>query len=701
MNTSDQRIAVLRRRCLERKSAAWRDVSVARAQALRGSERVVSWQERQGLCTREVLSQAAFEVDDLELLLGRLAPRPAAITADVLAKAQAFLEQYPRPGGQTGHCELDLGRVMAIGIDGVVEDLRARLSHAEGQRAATYRSFLSALAGLTRMIENAAACARHALAAGSAARRLELEPLIDICTAIAHRPPTSFRAAIQLLWLVILAVQHGESVALVGPGHLDRTLGPFYAADVAAGKLTRAEGLLLVESLYLLVNEFIPDGLAIPVMVGGRDASGRDVTNELSYLCLEALRRTRLVYPTVGVCWHAGTPPELVDLALELIANGCSTPAFFGDDTIQKGLKALGVPPEEACNYINSTCVEITPVGASNVWVASPYYNTCGLLLEELASQAASPPSSFEQFRAGYLERLRLAVAAGAKVQDELRREREQHGGKPLQSVFTRDCLVTGRDLDRGGATYNWVECSFVGLANLADSLYVIREEVFNLGRMTLGDLRAVLEADFSGYEPQRQRFLNAYPKYGQDHPAVDAFVAETVAFVRDVCGQLGVYPDNSPYVPGAFVWVMHELLGQETGATPDGRKAHTPLADGAGPAQGRECKGPTAAILSTTRWDHSRLIGGVAFNMKFNRSLFDSPESPDRLRDLVLAFLRRGGFETQINVVDMETLRKARENPEPYRDLVVRIGGYTDYFTRLSPEMQEEIMLRTEYGCV
>ena len=160
--------------------------------------------------------------------------------------------------------------------------------------------------------------------------------------------------------------------------------------------------------------------------------------------------------------------------------------------------------------------------------------------------------------------------------------------------------------------------------------------------------------------------------------------------------------PDDSPCVPGAFVWTMHERLGRETGATPDGRRAGTPFADGAGPAQGRESKGPTVAILSTTSWDHSPLIGGVAFNMKFSASLFDrSPEARRGLKELVLAYLRRGGFETQINVVDAVDLQKARENPSEYRDLVVRIGGYTAYFTQMSPEMQDEIIMRTEYDRV
>jgi formate C-acetyltransferase len=157
--------------------------------------------------------------------------------------------------------------------------------------------------------------------------------------------------------------------------------------------------------------------------------------------------------------------------------------------------------------------------------------------------------------------------------------------------------------------------------------------------------------------------------------------------------------PDDSPFVPGAFCWVMHERLGSACGATPDGRRAGFPFADGCGAAQGREKAGPTAAVLSVTSWDAAPLIGGAAFNMKFSAALFRSPETIRRLRDLIVTFLERGGFETQVNVIDASLLKAAQENPEAYRDLVVRIGGYTDYFTRLRPEMQAEVIMRTEYG--
>lgn len=701
MISDAERISILRQRCMDRKLLAWKDNSLARAKALKQSEIIPSWQERQGLCTRQVLADLVFEIDDLELLVGRLAPRPETVLDSGLALARVYLEQYPVPGGQTGHCELDLNDLFRLGIDGLMTRIRTLLVKAKPEQAEAYRSFLSALDGLSIMIEHAASCAQAAMPASSTERQSELQEIADACLHITHLPPASFREAIQLMWLALLAVQQGEGASLVGPGHIDRTLISFYENDTLSSRLTRQAVLALIENLYLQLNEFIPDGLAIPVMVGGRDAAGRDLTNDLSYLCLEALRRVKLVYPSVGICWHEGTPPDLVNLAIELITKGYSNPAFFGDATIQKGLKALGVPPSQACNYINSTCVEITPVGASNVWVASPYYNLCGMLLEEIKAEMAQPPDSFKDFQQCYWARLGAAVAQGVAEQNVERQRRKMYGRKPLQSVFTRDCLGRGRDIDDGGAGYNWAECSFVGLANLADSFYILREEVFNLKQLTLAELDSILTSDFKEQESLRTRFMNAYPKYGQDIAGVDTLAQDIVDHAVAECRKHTLLPDDSHYVPGTFVWIMHEYLGRQTGATPDGRRAGTPFADGAGPAQGRETRGPTAAILSTTRWDHSRMIGGLAFNMKFNTSLFKTPGGGERLRELVLTYLRRGGFETQINVVDAATLRKARQNPEAYRDLVVRIGGYTDYYTRLSPEMQEEVLLRTEYDHV
>ena len=228
------------------------------------------------------------------------------------------------------------------------------------------------------------------------------------------------------------------------------------------------------------------------------------------------------------------------------------------------------------------------------------------------------------------------------------------------------------------------------------DSLYAVKIIVFDNKEMTLSELKAVLDSNFEGNEALRLRLLNKLPKYGNDIEEPDALFSEIVAFiVKEFEKYTPVF--DGRYIPSVFCWEMHERFGRDTGASPDGRKAGFPLGDGSGPCQGREKCGPTASVLSTTKWSHKELIGGVALNMKFSKKTMTA-QSMDTMLSLIKTYLDRGGFEMQINVVDKETLIKAKENPESYKDLVVRIGGYSDYFTRISEKMQDEVILRTEH---
>jgi len=708
------RIAALRQLCLDRKqqmaqlrpslydrlmSCLWNPI--LDEQLLRQSEGVQPWSLRRAMLCRERLRAAQLEMNELELLAGRRVTDTVPVDDETYIQAIKYRKQFQFDTGLTGHCELDLTRLFEIGLDALAAEVATLAKQAtDTDCKQTYESFLIAMEGLAGLIQNAAASARTAAAGAPNWRKAELESLAQDIDFIAHRPPETFRQAIQLMWLVEFGVML-DDVALVVPGRLDRTLLPYYRRDIASGRLTPDAALLLLESFYLLINEYVCDGLTMSVMVGGADA-GNDLTNELSYLCLEALRRTRLILPTVGVCWNPKTPQDLMDLAVDLVASGVPTPAFFNDAVIQNGLADLGVPRAELSNYINSTCVEITPVGGSGVWVASPYFNLTGVLLEEIAAQANTPQAStsFEEFLAAYQRRMSATIAKAVAEQNTMRQLRAAHEGKPLQSVFTRDCLGRGKDIDRGGALYNWLEVSFVGLANLADSLVVLSREVFGdgQGQMTLAQLKAVLDSNFDGQDAMRRRFAEAYPKYGNNAPQADQLVQRMSQFLIEECRRHSVEPNASPVVPGCFCWIQHEELGRVTGATPDGRKAGFPFADGCGPAQGREVNGPTAGILSTTCWDHTAMIGGLAYNMKFSAQLLKSPNARQGLRDLIITFLQRGGFETQINVIDRETLLAARKHPEQYRDLAVRIGGYVDYFIRLSPQMQDEVLLRSEH---
>lgn len=598
-----------------------------------------------------------------EPLIGRTVPKPHSEAEE--REAEEYLKQNELwTPGQTGHAEPFYDDLFALGFDG----LRAK--------AVPMPSLVAAIDGIVAMIERAAETA-------------VTEEVASLCRRVAHRPPETFREALQLVWFVMLAIQSGDRAVLVGPGRLDRRLGKFYDADLAAGRMTRDEAREMIETLYLFLNFYCRRG-AYAVMVGG------ETCNEVSFLALEALRKTRLVYPGVGVCWNKDTPETLKTLAVELIAEGISNAAIFNDELIRDAMIAYGVPAADAGEYINSTCVEITPCGASNVYVASPYFSLCGILSDYLKYASAG---TYEDFRAGYLQRVGEEIDRAAAEQNRIRRERKARMRRPIQSLFTCDCLARGLDIEEGGARYNWIECSFVGLANLVDSLTVIRREVFERKTMTLNELDTLLERNFEGEEAVRQRFLNGSPKYGNGDAEADGELPAVTAFLAERCARQKMEPDNSRFIPGAFCWEMHQRLGAECGATPDGRRAGFPFADGAGPAQGREKQGPTAAVSSVCSWNHLPMLGGSAFNQRYTAAAVASKAAREKLKQLIEVFIQRGGFETQINILDAETLKAAQLHPEEYRDLVVRIGGYTDYFTGLSPAMQAEVVMRTQYG--
>lgn len=353
-----------------------------------------------------------------------------------------------------------------------------------------------------------------------------------------------------------------------------------------------------------------------------------------------------------------------------------------------------GVPQAEAHDYIHSTCVEITPVASSNVWVASPYTNMPQLLLDLMEGEYPS----LDGLLHAYFDKLDSHIKTNFEEQTYYRSVRAQNSINPLLSCFVNDCLERGTDIERGGTRYNWIMPSFVGMANLVDSLYAIKTLVFEEKKLTLSEFKAVLDANFEGNESLRLQILNRIPKYGNDINEIDRYFSLISEHIVSECAKYTGLHTNANLIPSVFCWIMHEQFGRVTSATPDGRKAGFPLGDGSGPCQGRELNGPTASVLSSTKWDHSKFIGGVAVNLKFSKASLGK-NSLSTMQSVIHTYLKRGGFEVQINVVDNETLKKAQAMPEAYRDLVVRIGGYSDYFVRLSPEMQAEVILRTAHN--
>jgi formate C-acetyltransferase len=681
------------------------------------------WRARR---TAARLGAMPISISPGERIVGRPELRPPTpIEAQKIGSVQDILRTIPPyPGGDAGHFHPDFEKLFRVGVRGIREEIQSRRCPelAEGMNASAteeqktfYQACDIAIQGLSEYARRVAdecdltpfpspqaEVASKAKQSGEGKEAGGWGEVADICRRISTEPPTTFHEAIQLMYLTIIALWHGEDHGLTTPGRMDQTLRPFYEADLAAGRITRDEALELICCLYIQLNMILGPGSAESVMVGGRDKNGNDATNELTYLCLAARMATQLVYPTVGLAWHEGTPGELTDFACRMISTGIGDPAFFNDEIISSGLRDHGVSKADSYNYMNSTCVEIKVVGASHMWVTAPYFNCPRALLEVMdfvADGSIPEPTTFDELNARVKERMATTVRGSAESLDKVWHRRAETGCFPLASCFISDCLEKGTDFDRGGARYNWVENSFVGLANLADGLLAIKHLVYDSKELSLGELREILKSNYEGHEVLRQRIINRVPKYGNNNGEPDALAVEWAHFLEETTesNTVGLHS----YVPGFFCWIIHESFGANTGATPDGRHAGFPLADGAGAAQGREKSGPTASILSTTKWNHRKAIGGLVHNVRFSRSALKTDESLAALRNLIETYLRRGGFEIQVNVVSADTLRDAQEHPENYPDLLVRVAGYSDYFVHLNPNMQAEVIARTEHTSV
>ncbi len=601
--------------------------------------------------------------------------------------------------GQDSHLAVDYDLVLNKGLCGIIKRIDGYLEECEEIKKPFYNSCKAALNAVIKYSENYSEHAKKlAESEQNGERKKELLEISEVCKRVPAYPAESFHEAVQAVHFITHCLSANPFMPFrrlqYQFGRPDRYLYPFYKKDIEDGKITKEYAQLLLDLLGIQINMRVPAGLSSGYMVGGKDENGNIVANELTEMCMQVIDDIRLVYPSVGLCVCDGYPEEYLKKACEILSHGRSHPAIFNDDIIAKGLMYYGIPEKDSRNYIHSTCVEITPIASSNVWVASPYTNMPQKLLDIMNRDY----ESFDELLSAYFDSLSQHIGNNFKYFNDRRIERAKLSVNPLLSCLVNDCLERGLDIEKGGGRYNWVMPSFVGVPNVVDSLYAINRLIFEDREMSVTEYKTILDGNFEGHEELRNKILNKFPKYGNDNDEVDALFEKVKSFIVKECEKYNGVFSEGRLIPSVFCWVMHERFGRDTGATPDGRVAGFPLADGSGPCQGREKCGPTASVLSSTKWSHAEMIGGVAVNMKFSKASFTS-ESYGNMLAIIKAFLQRGGFEMQINVTDRETLEKARQNPEEYRDLVVRIGGYSDYFTNISPQMQAEVILRTEHG--
>jgi formate C-acetyltransferase len=445
--------------------------------------------------------------------------------------------------------------------------------------------------------------------------------------------------------------------------------------------------------------------------LGGQDLEGRDQSNALSYLCLDATVALRVNQPALSVRWHPNIDPNFWDRVNQAIAQGFGLPALFNDAVIMPALEAHGVAHEDAVGYGLVGCVEASVPGKQQGVTAGGHINLAKAL--ELAlndgrslmtgRQVGLPtgePEAFETFDdlwEAYVTQVEYLAGLNILATHIAGEHQKRHGHCPLMSALLDDCLARRRDLVFGGTRYNLPGIAIYGPSNAYDGLLAVKRWVCEEQRVSWTELHQALLNDFEGYESIRQLLARRTPRFGNGEAEVDAFANRVNAVHADFCWKQ-VDSRNGRYTCGVWPVNGHVHAGHWTGATPDGRRAGAPLVDGVGACQGADRNGPTALLQSVARLNNvEHWPAGNTCNIKFaGRSIRDEGDVT-RMRDLVTTFMDLGGQELQINVVDGSTLREAQAHPEAYQDLIVRVAGYSAYFTQLSKDVQDEIISRTE----
>ena len=620
---------------------------------------------------------------------------------------------------------VDFPKVLNEGLIGLIAKAEAELKDLRhtGDDSLARLHYLQAVILMHRAVADfagryASLAARMAETEARPARKRELQLLAEICRRVPANPARTFREALQSFWFVFLMINPSPTAAA---GRFDQYMYPFYQADKIAERITDDEVLELLQCLRvkdMQLNRISGErnrkknaGLAKwhNWTIGGVTSDGRDATNELTYLLLDAALETCLPHHTLTLRVHQDTPEKLMIKALEVVRTGIGMPAFVGDRSYTAFFMRYGIPLEEAREYVLTGCLDANLPGKSRTVAIGMF--VVPLVFDIFLHNGIDPgtgmrvgietgdPESFAdygQFAAAFKKQLRYFMEIAAEKDNlELLIERELFPDA-FRSSLMEDGITAGKDLlSRTMPFENGAVLNPVGMINVADSMAAVKRLVYEDKKVAMGDLKRALDLDWQGCESIHKMCLEA-PKYGNGDSYADEIAADLYEFWTVTANELPT-AYGSMHKASAISITSHQPGGALTGATPDGRHAHETCADGTvSPMQGRDTHGPTAVMRSALRIDQDA-YQATLMNMKFHPSALRSDEDLQKLSALIKTYLKHGGKHVQFNVVSKEMLLKARQNPAQYRDLVVRVAGYSAYFTQLNDAVQDEVIARTE----
>jgi len=624
-----------------------------------------------------------------------------------------------------GHICPHVEKWLREGPAGLLREASARLEGA-GESRDFYESVVTVLEGAAGFMSRYGRLAlRMAEDERDDVRRENLLEIGRICEKLSKAPPSTFRETVQSVWFLFVILHMESNASSFSPGRLDQILFPYLERDLDAGRLDLGGALEIVESLWLKFNQivylrnstsaryFAGFPIGFNVALGGRNEKGEDSSNALSYLFLRAQAHIGLPQPNLSARLFDNSPDELVDECSRVIGLGSGMPQIFNDESIVPALEHVGISRQHALDYAVVGCVELTTHGNSLGWSDAAMFNMvkvleltlnngrCLLTGKRIGPETGTLEdySTYEELEEAYGKQLDHFIGRMVEMTGSTDRMHAELLPSPFLSAVIDDCVERGVDVTAGGAHYNLTGVQAIQVANVADSLAAIKKLVYEEKTVDPSVLLGALRSNFEGYEPLRQELLNKVPKYGNDVQWVDEIGARWIKhFAEKVRGYKNVR--GGPYHTGLYTVSAHVPMGKNVGATPDGRKAEQPLADGGMSAvYGRDQTGPTALLKSVSRVDSLLGSNGTLLNMKFLPEFFKTEDQIRKFSSFLRTFISLRIHHIQFNVIRREDLLDARENPDRHRSLTVRVAGYTAYFTELAGDLQEEIISRTSYS--
>ena len=676
-----------------------------------------------------------------------------------------------------GHVTVKYGEVLAIGFSGIKAKAQAELDKlclADGDYQKKSRFLEAVMISCDAAIEYARRYARLALKEAEECtdpvRKRELLQIAQNCANVPEKGATGFYEACQSFWFVQQLLQIESSGHSISPGRFDQYMYPYYQKDMESGKITREFAQELMDCIWVKLNDlnkcrdaasaegFAGYSLFQNLIAGGQNEEGIDVTNDLSFMSIQASMHVFLPQPSLSVRVWNGTPHEFLIRAAELTRTGIGLPAYYNDEVIIPSLMSRGLTLQDARDYNIIGCVEPQKSGKTEGWHDAAFFNMCRPL--ELvfsngmdkgvrigpATGNVEEMTTFEQFYDAYKKQMDYAIQLLVNADNAIDMAHAERCPLPFLSSMVDDCMKVGKTVQEGGAVYNFTGPQGFGVANMADSLYSVKTLVYDEKKITMGELKEALATNYGkglGAEdvaamtakianelkeagktigekevaailntvvaaseaPEVKangkrilKLIEEVPKFGNDIPEVDAF-ARDVAYTYTEPLQNYKNPRGGSFQAGLYPVSANVPLGAQTGATPDGRLAYQPVADGVSPSAGKDVNGPTAAANSVSRLDHYIASNGTLFNQKFHPSALSGRNGLENFVGLIRSYFDQKGSHMQFNVVSRETLLDAQKHPEQYKHLVVRVAGYSALFTTLSKSLQDDIIRRTEQG--